>query len=459
MEPKKGSLKSTIAVSLTNYLDAGAIVAGASGLTLWQNYLGLTEGNLGWLNAISANCFGAAIGAIIGGFLADKYGRKTIYTYNMLVYMLGVAIIMCTVNFPMLLLGFLITGISVGAGVPASWTYISENSEVGNRGRNIGISQVAWGVGPTIILILGMLLAPATGGESAGVLFGFVEKVGTFLTGGEATGAVLSVFSSRIIFGSLFVVAFIAWILQRKLNESKDWEEAKRAESLTQSKEKQPSVFASFGSLFTNKINVRTIFFLAGMYLTWNLVASVMGFFQPHIYETAGGLSNAQANMLAAIQWIIIIIVTYFGFAKLVDKVNQRWLYFFGVGTGVIAWGILIFMGIKSISALWIFTILWGIQAGISVQGFYALWASELFPARYRAAAQGVMFFIVRAASAIWGLGFVHIYGKNGEGFGLAAHIMMGLLVVSLIIGTIWAPKTRGKTLQQITEERHGNEI
>ena len=78
MEHKKGSLKSTIAVSLTNYLDAGAIVAGASGLTLWQNYLGLNEGHLGWLNAISANAFGAAIGAIFGGFLADKYGRKTI---------------------------------------------------------------------------------------------------------------------------------------------------------------------------------------------------------------------------------------------------------------------------------------------------------------------------------------------------------------------------------------------
>ena len=56
-----GSLKSTIAVSLTNYLDAGAIVAGASGLTLWQNYLGLSEVHLGWLNFISANCLGAAI--------------------------------------------------------------------------------------------------------------------------------------------------------------------------------------------------------------------------------------------------------------------------------------------------------------------------------------------------------------------------------------------------------------
>ena len=108
---KKGSLKSTLAVSLTNYLDAGAIVAGASGLTLWQNYLGLTEGHLGWLNAISANCLGAAIGAIIGGFLADKYGRKFIYTYNLLVYMVGVLLVMCSVNFPMLLAGFLVTGL------------------------------------------------------------------------------------------------------------------------------------------------------------------------------------------------------------------------------------------------------------------------------------------------------------------------------------------------------------
>lgn len=455
MEHKKGSLKSTIAVSLTNYLDAGAIVAGASGLTLWQNYLGLSEGHLGWLNAISANCFGAAIGAIIGGFLADKYGRKTIYTYNMLVYMLGVAIIMFTVNFPMLLTGFLITGISVGVGVPASWTYISENSEVGKRGRNMGISQFAWGVGPMIILILGMLLAPGKADASAGVLFGYVQKIASFFLGNGAEIKAINVFSSRIIFGSLFIVAFIAWNLQRKLNESKEWEEAKLAES----KEKKPGVFASFGVLFTNKINIRTMLFLAGIYITWNMVASVMGFFQQHIYETAGGLSNGQANMVTATQWIIIIAVTYFGFAMLVDKVNQRLLYFIGTFIGIVAWFILIFVGIKDYAALWAFTILWGTHAGVSVQAFYALWASELFPAKYRAAAQGVMFFAVRGIAAIWGLVFVNIYGENGEGFNTAAYLMIGLLIVALLIGTIWTPKTQGKTLQQITKERYGEEI
>mgnify|MGYP000115527424 FL=1 len=457
MEKTKSSLKSTIAVSLTNYLDAGAIVAGASGLTLWQDYLGLTEGHLGLLNAISANCLGAAIGAIIGGFLADKYGRKAIYTYNMLVYMLGVALIMFSFNFPMLLAGFLVTGISVGVGVPASWTYISENSEVGNRGRNIGISQMAWGIGPTIILILGTLLAPPTGAtaDSAGVLFAPVVKtLADLLTGGTAEGTALNVFSSRLVFASLFIVAFIAWNLQRRLDESAEW----KAEKAKATADGNKGTFASFGSLFTNKVNIRTILFLAGIYLTWNLVSSVMGFFQQHIYETAGGLSNQHANMLSVAQWVIIIITTFF-FSMVVDKVNQRWLYAFGVGMGVIAWVIIVTIGVNSIVGLLFFTLIWGIQAGVSVQSFYALWASELFPAKYRAAAQGIMFFIVRGVSALWGLGFVYIYGENGEGFTLAAYIMMALLVISMLIGTIWTPQTRGKTLEQITKERYGDDI
>ena len=403
---------------------------------------------MGWLNAISANCLGAAIGAIIGGFLADKFGRKAIYTYNMLVYMLGVALIMFSFNFPMLLMGFLITGISVGVGVPASWTYISESSEVGNRGRNIGISQMAWGIGPTIILILGTLLAPPTGGAgSEGMLFGLVQGVAS-LFGVEGSGAALNVFSSRIVFASLFIVAFIAWQLQRRLDESKAWEDLKSGDQ-----GKSQGTFASFGSLFTNRINIRTMLFLAGMYLTWNLVSSVMGFFQQHIYETAGGLSNEYANMLSVGQWLIIIATT-FVFSMIVDKVNQRWLYFIGVSFAVLAWLLIITVGINSIAGLLIFTLLWGLQGGISVQSFYALWASELFPARYRAAAQGVMFFVVRGLSAAWGLGFVYIYGEQGEGFAVAAYVMLALLLISLIIGTVGAPNTRGKTLDEISKER-----
>ncbi len=449
MEKTKGSLKSTLAVSLTNYLDAGAIVAAASGLSLWQDYLNLEEVHLGWLNAISANTMGAAVGAIIGGFLADKYGRKFIYTYNMLIYMVGVLLITLSVNFPMLLFGFLVTGISVGVGVPASWTYISESSEIGNRGRNIAISQMAWGIGPMIILLLGILLAPETANGESGVCFGFVASVANAVTGGLATGATLNVFTSRIVFASLFVVALIAWLLQRRLDESAEWKASKQQETTL-----NQGTFASFGSLFKNKVNIKTIFFLVGIYLTWNMVSSTMGFFQQHIYETEGHLSNMMSNLFTEGQWVVIILVTFI-FSRIVDKVNQRWLYFWGVATGIIAWLIVISIGINGMQGLVLFTALWAIQAGISVQSFYALWASELFPAKYRAAAQGVMFFLVRGLSAAWGLIFVSI--RNN--FTLAAYIMMGLLVISLVVGTIWTPKTRGKSLDKITRERYGDTI
>ena len=439
---KKSSLKSTIAVSLNNYLDAGAIVAGASGITLWQNYLGLSEMHLGWLNAISANALGAAIGAIIGGFLADKFGRKFIFTYNLLVYMTGVLIVMLSTNFPMLLCGFLVTGISVGVGVPASWTYISESSEVGNRGRNICISQMSWGMGPMIILLFGMLFAPG------GYLYGFVESLAHAVIGAGAASAAVEVFSSRVVFLTLFIVAFIAWTLQRQLEESAEFEA---------NKQKSSGIVENIKLLFTNKIAVRTVAFLAVIYLTWNLVASVMGFFQPHIYETAGGLSNEYANMLSCVGWLVVVVVT-FGLSFFVDHLPHKLFYVLGLLAALATW-VVIIQGVTGVGSLWAFSILWGINGGLSVQIFYALWGSELFPAKFRAGAQGLMFFIVRGLSAAWGLVFTFIYGENGEGFTLAAWCMIVLLLISLIVGVVGAPDTRGKSLAQITRERYGEDI
>lgn len=445
---EKSSLKSTIAVSLTNYLDAGAIVAGASGLTLWQKYLGLSELHLGWLNFISANCLGAALGAIIGGFLADKYGRKFIYTYNLIVYMVGVLLIMCSVNFPMLLFGFLVTGISVGIGVPASWTYISESSENNRRGRNICISQMSWGFGPMIILLLGMFFAPD------GYLFSWVEALGHAVGGAGLTEEALNVFSSRVVFLSLFIVAFIAWNMQRKLEESHDWKASREA---VKAKGEDTGLLHAFAVLFTNKTAVKTVCFLATIYLTWNLVASVMGFFQPHIYETAGGVSNEQANMLSCVGWAIVVAIT-FGLSFLIDKMPHKLFYILGLVAALATW-LVIIAGVNGIGSLWAFSILWGINGGLSVQIFYALWGSELFPAKFRAGAQGLMFFIVRGLSAIWGLVFTYIYGEQGEGFSIAAYCMIALLLISLVVGVIGAPNTRGKSLEQITTERYGEGV
>ncbi|MBO7944646.1 MFS transporter [Listeria monocytogenes] len=425
------SKKGTIAVSLTNYLDSGCIVAGASGLTLWATQFGLSSFAVGLLGAVSANAFGSAIGALIGGHLADKYGRKFIYTYNMLVYMLGVTIIMFAMNFPMLLIGFLITGLSVGAGVPASWTYISEMADPSIRARNIGISQFAWSCGPAIIFTLGIIVSP------------------------------LGLLGNRLLFLSLLIVAFVAWQLQRKLEESKDWE----AEQVKM-KESGNRLEHPFKTAFSSMVNVKSVLFLVGVYLFWNLVAGAMGFFMPFVYETVGGLSNTQANLLQAVLWILTAASTYFGFAKFGDRVSHRGLFFVGALMAVASWVVLTFVGMSwvvltfvgmSWVGLWTFVILWGISAGIGAQAFYALWSTELFPTKYRGGVQGVMFFLVRGSTGVWSIVFPVILANLG--FTVAGTIMIGLLTVSLLIGVIWAPKTRGRSLDDITKERYGNTI
>lgn len=105
-----------------------------------------------------------------------------------------------------------------------------------------------------------------------------------------------------------------------------------------------------------------------------------------------------------------------------------------------------------------------GMCAGLDVRGGGpASRESELFPTQYRGGVQGIMFFLVRGALGIWSLvGVGAIMGDisaNPAGFFPAAVIMCAVLLISLVVGVIWCPKTQGKTLDQITEERYGKLI
>ncbi|WP_102707180.1 MFS transporter [Terribacillus saccharophilus] len=419
MAEKQGSLKATITVAMSNYLEAGSIVAGAGGLTLWMEYLNLNDAKLGLLGALSANGFGSAIGAFLGGILVDKYGRKFIYKYDLLVYMLGILLIMFSFNFPMLLVGYVVTGIAVGAAIPAAWTYIAEEAPKGERAARVGWGQFAWSIGPAITLFLSVLLAP------------------------------LGLLGSRIIFAQLFVVALITWIMQQQINESTIWTEEKE-----KSRREVGKQDVSWKQLFTVKANLKAIVLLVGIYVFWNLVAGVMGYFMPYIYETVGGLSASQANLLQGFLWTLTVAATYFVFIKLGDRVNRKLLYGVGAGMGIAAWLVLTFGGMGMFE-LYTFVVLWGIAAGFGAQAFYGLWAGELFHTRYRAKAQGFIFALARIAVGL--ISLVVPLMITSLGFQSAGLVMIGFLVIAAAVGLIMAPETRGKSLEEIQEDQYGS--
>ncbi|MFP7477244.1 MFS transporter [Terribacillus saccharophilus] len=406
---------------MSNYLEAGSIVAGAGGLTLWMEYLNLNDAKLGLLGALSANGFGSAIGAFLGGILVDKFGRKFIYKYDLLVYMFGILLITFSFNFPMLLVGYVVTGIAVGAAIPAAWTYIAEEAPKGERAARVGWGQFAWSIGPAITLFLSVLLAP------------------------------LGLLGSRIIFAQLFVVALITWIMQQQINESTIWTEEKE-----KSRREEGKQDVSWKQLFTVKANLKAIVLLVGIYVFWNLVAGVMGYFMPYIYETVGGLSASQANLLQGFLWTLTVAATYFVFIKLGDRVNRKLLYGIGAGMGIAAWLVLTFGGMGMIE-LFTFVVLWGVAAGFGAQAFYGLWAGELFHTRYRAKAQGFIFALARIAVGL--ISLVVPLMISSLGFQAAGLIMIGFLVIAAIVGLIMAPETRGKSLEEIQEERYGSAV
>src|SRR5690349_17405630 len=413
--------RATIAVAMSNYIEAGSIIAIATSLGFWQAEFGISNFAVGLLAALSANAFGAAIGAALGGPLCDRFGRKAIYTYDLLVYMAGVLLAAFAMNFTMLLAAFIITGIAVGAGVPASWTYIAEQAPSNERAKHVGTAQLAWSVGPFIGFALAAALAP------------------------------LELLGSRIIFVHLFVVAAIVWWIRQGLAESQIWTD----EAVHESRELQSSVGSrGVRGLFSRKVNITALLFLGGIYLFWNTVAGQAGIFMPRVYDTAGLHSPVQQNLLQVLVWGCTVAATYFGFMRYADRVSQRGLYVGGAALGIVGWIVLVAFTDGGVPTMLIFAVLWGISSGLGAQAFYSLWTSELFATPYRASAQGVMFFAVRTATGLLSYFFPTLLAATG--LTTVGILLVGLLTVALIIGAVWAPKTQGKSLQQIESERYG---
>lgn len=415
--------KATIAVAMSNYIEAGAIIALATSLTLWQGAFGFDDGMVGVIAAISANAFGAALGALIGGPLCDRLGRKFIYTYDLIVFMVGALMITFAASTVLLIIGVILMGIAVGAGVPASWTYIAEEAPQESRAAHVGTAQLAWSFGPAVGFALAIMVAP------------------------------LGVDGSRLIFFHLFIVAAITWWVRRGLPESTRWKQQRAEEIASGAK---ISFFSGVKGLLAERKNWSALFFLLGVYGLWNTVAGQAGIFQPRVYAAAGVESATQQNLLQVLVWVLTAAATYFGFMKYGDRVSRRWLYFAGAALGVVAWVVLIFAPPGAFSLLF-FACAWGISAGLGAQAFYGLWTAELFATKYRASAQGVLFMLARVLVGLLSLVFpVLLSGMGLEKLGL---LIIGLLVAALLIGTIWAPETRGKSLEEIEAQRYGTKI
>ena len=408
---QENNWRNTILAGLANYIDAGSIVAGSVALALWKHEYGLSDAFIGLIGAFSANAISAGIGALIGGILCDKFGRKKIYQYDMLFYAFGMMFLVFA-NAPwMIVLGFVLVGLAVGADIPASWSLIAEQAPDKKRGAHSGVAQLLWYLGPVAVLVAGYFLQP----------FGIAGV--------------------RWLFVHLAVLAIALTFLRSSMKESKRWEEAQEAADGKALRENWRALFspAYLGSMV----------FLAAMYGFWNLWAGYNGFFTPYLIEQ-NNLPAWTATMLPASYFLIGMFSILGIFMTLSDKVNQRLLFGISAALHVFGMALLAIFGFK-LEIVIAHIVIMGIAGGFGAQSFFQLWSAELFPTAIRSTAQGATFAIVRIGLGIWSLAVPALAAGN---FTLLAWILTGFLVVSGVIGLIWAPRNEGKSLEQIDAER-----
>ena len=406
--------KNTILAGLANYIDAGSIVSGSAALALWATAYNLSTTFIGMLGAFSANAISAGVGALVGGRLCDLYGRKKIYQYDMLFYAFGMLwLVFCTQPW-MIVVGFVLVGLAVGADIPASWSLIAEMAPSGERGKHSGVAQVLWYLGPVAVLGMFLVLAP------------------------------LGVLGARLVFAHLAIVAIVLTLLRSRMKESVLWEEA-RAKRASAPEAPQ----ASFRALFTAQ-HFKSMLFLVGMYGIWNLWAGTNGFFFPYILRTVGSQSQVASVAMQAAGFFVAMLSIGLIFMRFSDRVNQRVLIATSTVIQMMGMALLALFPLTTPVALAYLVLVW-FGSGFGAQSFFQLWSAELFPTLIRSTAQGVTFAVVRIGLGLWSF-FVPVLTKTG--FTRLAWILTGFLFVSGVIGTIWAPRNEGKSLGEIQAGR-----
>ena len=436
----------TVLTAAGDYLDAGSIVAGAVALPLWAPHFALTAGAVGLIGGFSSNGISGAIGALVGGWLGDRYGRRTIYAWDLLLYIVGALVIIFASGAPMLIAGYVLIGLAVGADIPNSITLLAEFAPRKRRSRLLGFGPVMWYIGPLVVVIL------AVGLNSLGLT------------------------AVKIIFAHLAVIALVVWLLRRKMTESPRWAELRGQQAEIRAAMTElgrpgpapaPGGQASGSSgpaeprpgrgqvtspaALLRAVRGRGVLpglvFMIVLFTVWNLPAGTYGFFFPYLLNTVGARSAFAANYLNMVLYGVGIVALAV-YMLIGDRVNRRlhWVVFSGVAA--IGFFLFLFLPIKSEGTVVANILLMGVGGFSVTYHIVRVWQAEIFPTEVRAAGMGLSMFVARSALGIWSIFLPSITASLGF---TPVAVMLALMYVFIMVwGGLFGPSTQGKALEDI---------
>jgi putative MFS transporter len=420
-------------IFLTAYIGPGLV---ASGLFA-NSTVGLFDINgVGFF--VFSNFAGMLLGCMFFGYVADRFGRRTIFISSLLWYSVATAIMAFQNTALAIDIWRLIAGIGIGLEQVTIDTLLPELIPPQARGRAFAFYQFVEFCVVPLVALLGWLLVPRQPLGMDG--WRWVTLVGS-------------------------LGAIIAWWLRRGIPESPRWlavhgREAEadrivadleeRAVRDTGAQLPQPSSLvrserrsSSFGEIFRPPYAGRTL-----MLSVFNLMQTIafygFGSWVPTLLM-AKGIQTTTSLQYAFIIAIANPVGPLLGML-VADRMERKW-QIVSAGLGI---GVFMFLFATQANPIWIIAL--GVIVTISnnwMSFAFHNYQAELFPTRVRARAVGFVYGWSRVSAAFAGL-LIGFFLREGGATGVALFIGGAMVVMTITIGA-FGPKTRNLGLEEIS--------
>jgi putative MFS transporter len=417
----------------TAYLSPGLISSGifqAGGKGLF----GLTD----QASFAAATFAGLFVGTIVFGSVADRFGRRAIFTFSLLWYTAAsIAMGLQRTNVGVDLWRF-ISGLGIGVELVTIDAYISELAPKHIRGRAFALNQSVQFLAIPFVALVSWILVPRAPLGLAGWRW-------------------------VVFLGSVGAIA--VWFIRRSIPESPRWlaQKGRLEEASAAISRIEAGVEAELGHSLSEPAAApleaggmgRFSEIWVAPYGGRTLMLVVFNFFQTIGFYGFGNwvpalMASKGANVTNSLQYSAIIAVIYpigpLLCALIADRYERKW-QIASAAIGTASFGLLF---ARQTSTMWL--IVFGMFITLSNNLLsYSLHAyqAELFPTRIRARAIGFVYSWSRL-STIFTSFMIAFFLENFGTKGVFAFIATSMLMVVLSIG-IFGPRTKGLALEEIS--------
>ena len=404
-----------------------------------QELWGLSPGVHGI--AMASALYGTVVGSLLGGWPADRFGRKATLLWIGVLYFLGAVGSALAPNVAVFILARVIGGLGIGISTVVAPMYISEIAPPQHRGRLAGMFQFN--------IVFGILVAFVSNALLAGI-------------GVNAWRWMLGVAAFPSVLYTLFCLGLPEsprWLLVKKGDREQGLQVLQRIEPdvpTAQIGAEADAIIAASseqvtsGHFWTKRL--RKPILLAIFVAFFNQLSGINAilYFAPRIFELTG--LGAKAALLQSIGIGITNLVFTFVGLWLIDRLGRRTLLYIGsfgyiISLGLVAWAF--FTSHLAIVPICIFAF---IAAHAIGQGA-VIWVliSEIFPNRHRAEGQTLGSFTHWIFAALLTTFFPKMVTAFPPGYVFL--FFAGMMVLQLIWVKTMVPETKGVPLEEIQKQ------